>query len=77
MSRNRDIDCILINISNSFQFSESLRVILVKPVAILMMSAKLATQCLLKKKVFWNEGYDAIFFSMTSLTKFYYVTQIT
>ena len=62
MSRNRDIDCILINISNSFQFSESLRVILVKPVAILMMSAKLATQCLLKKKVFWNEGYDAIIF---------------
>ena len=76
MSRNRDIDCILINISNSFQFSESLRVILVKPVAILMMSAKLATQCLLKKNVFWNEGYDAIIFSMTSLTRFYYVTQI-
>ena len=62
MSRNRDIDCILINVSNSFQFSESLRVILVKPVAILMMSAKLATQCLLKKNVFWNEGYDVIIF---------------
>ena len=29
--------------------------------AILMMSAKLATQiCLLKVKVFWNKGCDAI-----------------
>ena len=29
-------------------------------VAILMMSAKLATPGLLKIKSFWNEGYDVI-----------------
>ena len=31
-------------------------------VAILMMSAKLETLGLLKKKVFWNKGYDVIIF---------------
>ena len=29
-------------------------------IAILMMSAILATVCLLKINVFWNKGYDAI-----------------
>ena len=31
-------------------------------VAILMMSAKLATLGLLKIKVFWNKGYDVIIY---------------
>ena len=31
-------------------------------VAILMMSAKMATQILLKIKVFWNKGYDFIIY---------------
>ena len=43
-------------------------------VAILTMSAKLATVGLLKIKVFRDRGYDVIIF-MTSLTKFYRVTQ--
>ena len=29
-----------------------------KPVAVLMMSAKLVTQGLLKTKLFWDKGYD-------------------
>ena len=31
-------------------------------VAVLMVSAKLSTLGLLKIKVFWNKGYDAIIF---------------
>ena len=44
-------------------------------VAILTMSAKLATLGLLKIKIFWNKGCDVIM-PMTSQTKFYQVTQI-
>ena len=43
-------------------FFEPLRVVLINVVAILMMSAKLETLGLLKKKVFWNKGYDVIIF---------------
>ena len=39
---------------------ESIRVVLINMVAILMMSAKLATLGLLKIKVLWNKGYDVI-----------------
>ena len=39
---------------------EFLKVSLINIVAIFVMLAKLATLCLLKIKVFWNEGYDAI-----------------
>ena len=45
-------------------------------VTILMMSAKIATLGLLKIKVFWNNGFGVIISSMTSPTRFYYVTQI-
>ena len=38
--------------SNSFNFFESLRVVLINMVAILMMSVKLATPGLLKVKAF-------------------------
>ena len=41
-------------------FFESLKTILINMVAILMMSAKVATLGLLKKKMFWNNGYGII-----------------
>ena len=41
-------------------FLESLRVVLIKMVTILMMSAKMATSGLLKTKIFWKKGYDVI-----------------
>ena len=63
-------------ISNSFNFSESLKIVLINTVTISMMSAKMATPDLIKLKVFWSKGYDVIILSMTSRTKFYYVTQI-
>ena len=47
-------------ISNSFNFFESLKIVLIKMVTILMMSAKLAAVALLKLRVCWNEGYDVI-----------------
>ena len=54
----------------------SSKIVLIDIVTILMMSAKMATLSILKIKVFWNKGYDVIILSMTSLTKFYHVTQI-
>ena len=47
---------------NSFNFFESLKVVLKNMVTISMMSAKMATPGLLKIKVFWNIGYDVILF---------------
>ena len=47
-------------ISNSFNFFESLKIVLIKMVTILIMSAKLAAVALLNLRVFWNEGYDVI-----------------
>ena len=41
-------------------FFESLNVVPIKIVIILMMAAKLATLGLLKRKEFWNKGYDGI-----------------
>ena len=46
--------------SNSFNFFESLKVVLKSMVTISMMSAKMATPDLLKIKVFWNIAYDVI-----------------
>ena len=45
-------------------------------VAVLIMSAKLGTLGLLKRKVFWNKGYDAIIFVHDVIKKIYHVTQI-
>ena len=45
-------------ISNSFNFFQSLKVDLIKMVAILTISAKLATRSLPKVKIFWNKCYD-------------------
>ena len=62
-SRNTDTDRFFIifkNISNSFNFFESLKVVLINMVEILIISAKLATLGLLKIKVFWNIDYDLI-----------------
>ena len=39
-----------------------LKVALINMVVIFMMSAKLATLCLFKIKIFWNKGYDLIIF---------------
>ena len=58
---NADKDYILMQISISFNFEFS-KVALIKMVVILMMSAKLATLSLLKIKVTWIKGYDAIVF---------------
>ena len=54
-SRNTDIDRFFIifkNISNSFNFFESLKVVLINMVEILIISAKLAALGLLKIKLF-------------------------
>ena len=75
ITRNTDIVFEWI-ISNFLNFFESLKVVLINLVAILMMSAKVATLGLLKVNIFWNKGYDIIFLSMTLPTKFYHVTQI-
>ena len=45
-------------------------------VAILIIPTKLATLGLLKIRVFWNKGYDAITFVHDVTAKFYHVTQI-
>ena len=45
-------------------------------VAILMMSAKLATLGLLKIKVFLNKGYDVMIPVYDVSDKFYHVTQL-
>ena len=42
---------------NLLTLFESLKTVLINMVAILMMSAKLATPGLLKMKIFWNKGY--------------------
>ena len=44
-------------------FLESLRIILIKMVKNLMMSAKMATPGLLKIKIFWKKAYDVIIFA--------------
>ena len=49
LSRNADIDCVL---RHNFQF------FLINMVEIFIMSAELASLSLLKRKVFWNKGYD-------------------
>ena len=43
-------------------FLESLKIVLIKKVTILMMSAKTATPDLLKITVLWNKGYDVIIY---------------
>ena len=55
-----DIDCILTRNSFLLTLFESLKVVLINMVAILIMSAKLATLGLLKIKLLWNKGYDVI-----------------
>ena len=41
-------------------FLESLKTCLINLVIVFMMSAKMATPCLLKIKIFWNKGCDGI-----------------
>ena len=43
-------------------FLEFLRIILIKKVTSLMMSAKMATPGFLKITVFWNKGHDVIIY---------------
>ena len=43
-------------------FLESLKIVLIKKVTILMMSAKTATPDLLKITVLWNKGYDVVIY---------------
>ena len=47
-------------ISNFLTLLESLEIFLINMVTILMMSAKLATSGLLKRKIFQNKDYDVI-----------------
>ena len=44
-------------------FLESLKIVSIKKVRILMMSAKMATPGLLKIKIFWNKDYDVIIYA--------------
>ena len=46
-------------------------------VAILMKSVELATLGLLRRKVFWNKGYDVLVCVHDVTNKIYHVTQIT
>ena len=48
--------------SNSFNFFESLKIVLINRVTILMMPAKMATLGLLKIMIIWNKGYNVIIF---------------
>ena len=52
ISRNTDIDCILIHNTYFFYFFESLKIALINMVTIFMMSAEMATLDLHKIKVF-------------------------
>ena len=45
-----------------FTFLESIKIVLIKKVAIMVMSAKMATPDLLKIKIFWKKGYDVIIY---------------
>ena len=58
ISRDIDIDCILINSFQFFKLFVGLYRFLIIIVAILVLSAKLAILALLKIKVFWNKNYD-------------------
>ena len=50
------------NFFNSFNFSWVFKDCFNKKITILMISAKMATPGLLKITVFWNKGYDVIFY---------------
>ena len=61
ISRNTDIDCVLINNFYFFKtFFDSLKVVLIIMVTFVMMSAKMTTLGLLEIKLFLNKGYDVI-----------------
>ena len=62
ISRNGDIDCIL---TNNF---ELLKVFVINMVAILIMSAKLATVGVIKINAFCKKMFHVIFMYMTSPT---------
>ena len=55
ISGNTGINCILMH-----KFFESSKIVLINMVKFLMISAKLATLCLPKLKVFCNKGHDVI-----------------
>ena len=60
ISRNTDIVSFQYIIANSFNFFESIKVVLINMVAALIMSAKLVAVSVLIIKVFWNSGHDVI-----------------
>ena len=77
ISRNTDIDTILIhNFYFLKTFFDSLEVDLTNMVAILMVSAKLATPGILKMEVFWNRDYDVTISVHDTTKKFHHMTQI-
>ena len=57
-------------IFNSSNFLESLLIVLINMVKISMISAKMATLCLLKIKIFWKTGYDVIISVRDGIKKF-------
>ena len=73
---------MLLVISISFKFFDSLKVVLIKMVAILIISAKLVALGLLKVKIFWNKGYDIIISihdvinQISSQILLYYITDL-
>ena len=58
----------------SLTFLDSLKIILIKMVTILMISAKMATLGLFKIKLFWNKRYDVIF-SVHDVTKNFFLRE--
>ena len=61
ISKNTDIDCILIhNFLILLSFTESWKIFLINMVIVLMMPAKMANPGFLKIKVFWKKGYGVI-----------------
>ena len=63
ISRNTDIDSILMHNLYFFNFWGFLKVFLINLVVILIMSVKLTTLGLLKINIFWNRGYNIIHFA--------------
>ena len=53
-------DCVVIRFLCFSTFFNSLKVFLINMIAVLMMSANLASLCLHKRMIFLNKGFDVI-----------------
>ena len=70
MSRNINVDCILVHNSNFLYKVASLEIVLIvlkNIIKILIISARMSTQRHLKKEVFLNKGYDVIIYHVNKI----------